>query len=215
MAEITTRMKNRRHRLTQAQRLDLWQRWRKGQRITDIAVGLYLRPGSVHHEVSYRGGIAPAIARRNPHALSLAEREEISRELNAGRSLRSIADQLGRSPSTISREVRRNGGYVVYRAADADQRAEQQARRPKACKLRQNPALCRLVAAKLKLQWSPEQIAGWLKAQYANDTSMHVSHETIYRSLFIQARGVLKKQLRDELRTARRMRTPKKSKAHK
>jgi IS30 family transposase len=136
----------------------------------------------------------------------LAEREEISRGVVAHRSLRAIAASLGRSPSTVSRELRRNGGRRCYRAGKADQAAWDRARRPKTCRLVQNRALARTVAEKLELEWSPEQIAGWLKRRYPDNENDQVSHETIYRSLFIQARGALKKALLQHLRRSRAMR---------
>jgi IS30 family transposase len=139
-------------------------------------------------------------------ALTLSEREEISRALALGHSLRSIAAQVGRSPSTISREIKRNGGYDDYRAAQADQAAWDRAHRPKPCKLAGNRLLSRKVAEKLRLLWSPEQIAGWLKVEFPGEEHNQVSHETIYRSLFIQARGVLKKELMQHLRSKRTIR---------
>jgi IS30 family transposase len=129
----------------------------------------------------------------------MAEREEISRAVVAGRSIRSIAAQLDRAPSTISREINRNGGRGCYRASQAEQATWDRGRRPKTCKLVENRALANIVAGKLQLQWSPEQIAGWLKYAYADDESYRVSHETIYRSLYIQARGALKKELQQPL----------------
>ena len=140
---------------------------------------------------------------RSRLALTLSEREEISRGLATQQSLRAIAKQLGRSPSTISREIHRNLGYDNYRATQADQAAWDKAQRPKICKLSRNPTLCRIVAVKLQLNWSPEQIAGWLKKAYPKEEHNQVSHETIYRSLFIQARGVLKKELQLYLRSQR------------
>jgi IS30 family transposase len=141
--------------------------------------------------------------------LSLSDREEISRGLVAAKSLRQIATSLNRAPSTISREIQRNGGYQCYRATQADQAAWDRAHRPKLCKLACYPALTRRVATKLKHHWSPKQIAGWLKRTYPNEEHKHVSHETIYRSLFIQARGVLKKELQLYLRTQRAIRRAK------
>ena len=141
------------------------------------------------------GGICPAVRKRSRLALSLAEREEISRGLVAGFSLRSIAERLMRSPSTVSREIKHNGGRRGYRAVKADKRAWEQALRPKACKLVLNDRLRQAVIRKLKHYWSPQQIAGWLKRAYANSKAMNVSHETIYRSLYVQARGALKKEL--------------------
>jgi IS30 family transposase len=152
------------------------------------------------------GGIRPPQRCRSQFALSVAEREEISRALAAGRSIRSIARLLGRAPSTVSREIQRNGGLGCYRATQADQATWDRACRPKTCKLVQSPKLANIVAGKLQLQWSPQQIAGWLKHAYAHDESRQVSHETIYRSLFIQARGALKKELLQHLRRTRAMR---------
>jgi IS30 family transposase len=139
-------------------------------------------------------------------ALTLEEREEISRGTVAGHSIRSIATALGRSPSTVSRELQRNGGRQYYRASQAEKAAWDRACRPKRCKLVANRALAQLVARKLEQLWSPDQIAGWLKRTYPNDENYQVSHETIYRSLFIQARGALKKELLQHLRSRRTMR---------
>jgi IS30 family transposase len=153
-----------------------------------------------------RGGIAPAVHRRSRLALTLAEREDISRGIASGSSLREIAKHLDRAVSTLSREVSRHGGRSIYRAHDADQQAWDSALRPKSCLLAMRSKLRKIVASRLILDWSPEQISGWLKQHYPDDESMRVSHETIYRSLFIQARGVLKKELMDHLRSKRRMR---------
>jgi IS30 family transposase len=139
-------------------------------------------------------------------ALELSEREEISRGVMAGRSMRTMAYALGRAPSTVSREIGRNGGLGVYRASEADASAWQRARRPKRCKLARNRTLAQLVAEKLRLEWSPRQVAGWLKRTYPQDETRQVSHETIYRTLFIQARGALKKELLQHLRRTRAMR---------
>ena len=160
---------------------------------------------SVFSVLSPSGGIRPPERRRAARALSLAEREEVSRGLVAGRLLRSIAVQLGRAPSTISREVGRNGGRDRYRATRSDQAAWERALRPKPCKLACHPRLRRTVSAKLRRRWSPEQIAGWLK-HCAPDQEHRVSHETIYKSLYIQARGVLKKELLEHLRAQRTIR---------
>jgi IS30 family transposase len=138
--------------------------------------------------------------------LTLVEREEISRGLVAGHSLRAIASQLGRAPSTVSRELRRNGGRRAYRATQADRAAWGQSLRPKTCKLAENRSLARAVAQKLSQRWAPEQIAGWLKRLYPDDERMQVSHETIYKSLFIQARGALKKELQQYHRKTRALR---------
>mgnify|MGYP000507039495 CR=1 FL=1 len=161
---------------------------------------------SIFFQLAPYGGIRPAPRRRSRLALSLSEREEISRGIVAQRSIRLMASLLGRSPSTVSREIRRNGGYDRYRAARADERAWDGARRPKRCKLATQPRLRQVVAMKLGLNWSPEQIAGWLKRAHPGDGSCQVSHETIYRTLFIQARGALKKELLQHLRRTRAMR---------
>ena len=199
----------RRRNLTATERSDLWARWKGGQSLSDIARALDRKPGTIHRFLSASGGIAPAARCRSSRALSSAEREEISRGLSAGLSARQIAVQLGRQPSTICREIGRNGGRSKYRASVADLQAWRRARRPKACKLACNRRLQRAVAAKLQLQSSPEQIAGWLRQSFPTDKCMRVSHETIYRSLFIQARGVLKKELMSHLRSTRRMRRSK------
>ena len=159
--------------------------------------------------VGLNGGIAPAPRRRARVALRGDEREEISRGIAAGQSMRQIAQRLGRSPSTVSREIRRNGGCSAYRASEAETSAWERALRPKSCRLARHSELRWRVAQKLALQWSPEQVSGWLKRQFPADQGMQISHETIYRSLFIQTRGVLKKQLMAHLRTARQMRQAK------
>ena len=184
----------------------MWDRWQKGDSMRTIA-GLFDRGhASVQRILSATGGIRPPPRGRSRLSLTLAEREEISRGLVAGNSIRSVAASLGRAPSTVSREVNRNGGRRRYRANKADQAAWDRAHRPKRCKLVENRALARIVAKKLKQLWSPEQIAGWLKRTYPNDESYQVSHETIYRSLYIQARGALKKELLQHLRRTRIMR---------
>ena len=195
---------------TARQRAELWERWKSGQCVADIARSLGRRNKSgVYRILAVNGGIAPAPRQRAPVALKLEEREEISRGVAAGRSIRRIAQDLGRAPSTISREIRRNGGCSAYRASEADRRAWERALRPKPCRLARHARLRWRVAQKLALQWSPEQISGWLKRQFPCDQSMQVSHEAIYRSLFIQTRGVLKKELMAHLRTARQMRQAK------
>jgi len=195
---------------TAKQKAELWERWKSGQCVADIARALERRNKSgVYRILALNGGIAPAPRRRALLALRLEEREEISRGIAAGRSIRQIARDLGRSPSTVSREIRRNGGSKAYRASRADRRAWDQALRPKPCRLALYAPLRWRVAQKLVLQWSPEQIAGWLKQQFPTDQDMQLSHETIYRSLFIQTRGVLKKELTAHLRTARQMRQAK------
>lgn len=189
-----------------SQRAVIWDRWRKGETIHQIAGRFDRFHSSIQRILAETGGIRPAQRRRSRSALTLAEREEISRGVVAGRSIRSIAASIGRAPSTISRELRRNGGAGGYRASSADQAAWESAHRPKVCKLVQNRALALVVASKLRLEWSPEQIAGWLRHTYPDDESYQVSHETIYRSLFIQTRGALKKELMAHLRRTRGMR---------
>jgi IS30 family transposase len=184
----------------------MWERWRQGDSLQKIAQLFERNHSSVERILAETGGICPAQRCRSGRALTLAEREEISRAVVAGQSIRSIAASLGRAPSTVCREVKRNGGLDGYRANQADQRAWDRARRPKPCKLVVNRKLANIVASKLQLQWSPEQIAGWLKQAYASDEGYHVSHETIYRSLYIQARGALKKELLEHLRRTRNMR---------
>src|SRR4249920_940650 len=191
---------------TESQRALMWERWQKGESLQQIAQLFDRNHSSVQGILAATGGIRPAPRCRSRLALSLSEREEISRALVAGHSMRSIAAQLGRAPSTISPEIKRNQGQEGYRASQADQSAWDRGRRPKAGKLAKNRALARIVAGKLQLQWSPEQVAGWLKRTYPDDTSRQVSHETIYRSLFIQARGALKKELVEHLRRTRVMR---------
>jgi len=191
---------------TESQKALMWERWQKGESLQQIAQLFDRNHSSIQPILAATGGIRPAPRCRSRLALTLAEREEISRAVVAGESIRSIATQLDRAPSTVSREIKRNGGRQCYRASQADQSAWGRGRRPKAGKLAENRPLARIVAGKLQLQWSPEQIAGWLKRTYPDDTSCRVSHETIYRSLFIQARGALKKELVEHLRRTRVMR---------
>ena len=189
-----------------AQKAEMWDRWQQGETLHSIARLFDRHHTSVRGILAVTGGIRPPERRRSRLALTLAEREEISRGIARDLSLQAIATRLKRAPSTISREVRRNGGLKCYRASQADQAAWDRARRPKPCKLVINRALARIVAKKLRRFWSPEQIAGWLKQEHPEDESHQVSHETIYRSLFIQARGALKKELQQHLRTRRAMR---------
>jgi IS30 family transposase len=191
---------------SETQKAMMWERWRKGESLQQIAQLFDRNHSSIQRILAETGGIRPAKRRRAPLALTFAEREEISRSLATGHSIRSIAELLKRAPSTISREINRNGGLDGHRASCADQAAWDRAHRPKSCKLAANPALARIVASKLQLQWSPEQIAGWLKHAYPGNEDYQVSHETIYRSLFIQARGALKKELLAHLRRTRVMR---------
>jgi IS30 family transposase len=191
---------------TAAQRAEIWDRWQRGESLKSIG-RLFDRPSScIYNMLAPTGGIRPPPRQRSRLALTLAEREEISRGLARDLSLRAIAARLGRAPSTISREVNRNGGLGHYRGTRADQAAWDRAQRPKPCKLASEPALNRLVASKLRAHWSPEQIAGWLKRTYPEHENRQVSHETIYRTLFIQARGALKKELQQHLRSQRAIR---------
>jgi IS30 family transposase len=194
---------------TTAERTEMWDRWQRGESLRAIGRAFGKPSSSIYYQISPHGGIRPAPRRRSKFALTLSEREEISRGIVAHHSIRSMATQLGRSPSTVSREVHRNGGYNRYRAARADERAWSQACRPKQCKLAKSPWLRRVVSQKLRLIWSPEQIAGWLKRTYLGDEVCYVSHETIYRSLFVQARGVLKKELQQYLKSKRTIRRSK------
>lgn len=196
--------------LSATEKAELWRRWRNGESLSDIGRALARHAGSIHGVVALRGGISPPALKRSRLALSMSERESISRGLAAGCSLSEIASELGRAPSTISREVQRNGGVAKYRAARADERAWRSAKRPKVNKLANNAKLKALVAEKLQSDWSPQQIAGWLKAT-GRPKSMQVSHETIYRSLYLQTRGVLGRELLDRLRSGRRFRRGKTS----
>jgi IS30 family transposase len=191
---------------SESQKALMWERWQKGDSLQQIAQLFDRNHSTVQGILSRTGGIRPAPRRRSRLALTLAEREEISRAVVTGQSIRSVARQLGRAPSTISRELQRNGGQQCYRASQADQIAWDRSCRPKICKLVENRALAHIVADKLRLQWSPEQIAGWLKRTYPDDANSLVSHETIYRSLYIQARGALKKELLQHLKRPRVMR---------
>jgi IS30 family transposase len=192
--------------LSLTQRTEIWSRWKSGQSLHEIGRAFGKPHTSIRCLLLPRGGIPPAARRRSRLALTLAEREDISRGIASGSSIREIARHLDRAASTVSREVARHGGRPEYRANEADDQAWESALRPKPCLLAIHEKLQKMVASKLILDWSPEQISGWLKIQYPDDESMRVSHETIYRSLFIQARGVLKKELMGHLRSKRRMR---------
>src|ERR1700690_1751816 len=196
----------KRSRLSPTQETDVWKRWKAGQSLHEIGRAFDKPHTSIRHLLLPRGGIAPAVRHRSRLALTRAEREDISRGIASGSSLREIARHLARAASTVGREVTRHGGRPTYRAHDADDHAWNLALRPKKCLLALHPRLREVVTSKLLLDWSPKQISGWLKTEYLKDEGMRVSHETIYRSLFIQARGVLKKELLDHLRTKRRMR---------
>ena len=194
--------------LSHEQKAQLWARWKAGDSVSDIARSLEVAGSRIHHVLAFTGGIVPVKHKRASRALRLEEREEISRGIAAGDSLRRIAARLQRPVCTISRELSRNGGRCAYRASEADALAWQRAGRPKRCRLAANAALRYVVAGKLGAKWSPEQIAGWLKEEFPTDAEMRISHETIYRTLFMQARGALKKELIAHLRTAKRLRRP-------
>jgi len=189
----------------------MWERWRQGDTLREVARQLERRPSSIFKKLSSSGGIQSAERSRSARALSLTDREVISRGLASNKSLRTIARELNRAPSTISREVARNGGSVRYRAATADQATWKRAVRPKLCKLAMQVKLAKIIAKKLKRFWSPQQIAGWLKRRYPDDERYHMSHEAIYRTLYIQTRGALKKELLACLRSKRVIRRSKHS----
>src|SRR5688572_940443 len=198
-----------RHSLdTTAQREELWRRYKAGETILGIAQALGQGRNNLYRVLEATGGIAPRRRRRSPRVLSFREREEISRGIAAGETFRAIARRLSRAVSTISQEVGRHGGRRGYRAAQADAAAWESARRPKPCRLANHRRLQRIVALKLKQDWSPQQITGWLKDRHPENPEMWVSHETIYHSLFVQARGALKKELVGHLRSRRRLRRP-------
>ena len=196
---------------TAPEKAEMWDRWQRGESLNAIARAFETSHSAISKNFVRFGGIRPPDQQRSRLALTLSEREEISRGIVVGFSLRMIARQLDRAPSTISREINRNGGLKRYRANQSDNAAWARAHRPKPCKLAENLQLSRIIASKLKCHWSPEQIAGWLKKAYAGNERLQVSHETIYRSLFIQARGALRKELVQYLRTKRIIRRPKKA----
>jgi IS30 family transposase len=196
----------KRFRLSATQRAEIWRRWKAGQSLHAIGRALSRAHPVVHRLLKQHGGIAPTVRRRSQRVLTLAEREDISRGIASSCSLRVIAQRLRRAPSTVSREVARHGGRAQYRGSEADQQAWDSALRPKRCLLATHRKLRKIVASKLALNWSPQQISGWLKQHYPDDKSLRMSHETIYRSLFIQARGVLKIELIQHLRSRRRIR---------
>ncbi len=199
----------RRIYFTSEQRSEIWDRWQRGESMSSIGRGFDRDSSSIYPLLSRTGGIRPPERKRLRLALTLGERELISRGIAALHSIRSIAQELCRPASTVSREISRNGGYDNYRTVDAENQAWVRALRPKRCKLSTNKLLQRVISNKLTIHWSPEQIAGWLKRRYPNEEHNQVSHETIYRSLFVQARGVLKKELMQYLRSKRTIRRSK------
>lgn len=199
-------MKRAKKLWTLAERAQMWAAWRRGESLRQIGAALHRASPTIHWQIREKGGIAPPIRSRAAHQLTESQREEISRGLVEGVSLRELARRLQKSPSTISREVARNGGRDRYRATKAEAASWARARRPKKCVLSSNTSLRDAVASKLMEDWSPQQIAGWLRDTYENMPAMQVSHETIYRTLFIQARGALRKELTDYLRSKKQIR---------
>jgi IS30 family transposase len=189
--------------MSDQQRRELWRLWASGMGFSEIGRAIGHPPGSIFTVVKQTGGYVPPPRTRRTGTLALPEREEISRGLARGDSMRQIARLLRRAASTISREIGRNRGRRRYRAVDADDRAWRRAKRPKRCRLARNPVLRGYVAARLREDWSPEQIAGMLKKRHRAGSRMRVSHETIYKSLFVQSRGVLAKALQQHLRSRR------------
>lgn len=204
-------MRKRWQRFSAEELRQLWKMWKDGRTYDEIGQAFSVGHNSVYTIVSRHGGLIPRERTRSERVVSFAEREEISRGLASGSSMRSIARRLGRAPSTISREIRRHGGADEYRAKEADTEAWDRSRRPKPCRLSLNQELRRVVSEKLKADWSPEQISRWLVMSYPSDSEMRVSHETIYRTLYVQARGALKKELVAHLRRQRGMRHSRKS----
>jgi IS30 family transposase len=200
--------------LSATQRAEVWRRWKAGESLHAIGRAVGKNHVVVHLLLKRHGGIAPTSHRRSKRVLTLAEREDISRGIASGCSLRTIAQQVRRAPSTVSREVARHGGRTQYRAGNADSQAWESALRPKPCRLATDSKLQDLVASKLLQDWSPRQISGWLKTEYPNDENLRVSHETIYRSLFLQARGALKQELIQHLRSKRRIRRSRHASVH-
>ena len=189
--------------MSDAAKRELWDRWKQGESISQISRALAKPPGSVFTVLKANGGYVPPVRTRRAGTLTAGEREEISRGLARGHSMRTIARTMGRPASTVAREIARNKGRRGYRGVDAEDRAWARARRVKPCLLAQAPVLREFVAEKLAQDWSPEQIAGHLAKTYSPGSGMRVSHETIYKSLFIQARGALKKELQQHLRSGR------------
>ena len=199
-------MRKPREIMTPQDHKTIWQGWHVGRSLSDLGRDVDKAPASIFGYLRQYGGIEPAIPTRSERTLSLSEREEISRGIVSGLSFRAIADGLGRSPSTVSREVNRNGGCRHYRAIKSDNAAWKRAKRPKECALSLRASLCEAVSEKLGKRWSPQQVSGWLKREYPDDETMRVSHETIYKTLYIQSRGVLKRELQALLRRKRKFR---------
>ena len=201
-------MARKRREYSARERRELWERWKRAESISEIGRALDRERGTIHRTIRAYGGVAPPERRRSRLALTLKEREEISRGAAVGESARGIAARLGRSPSTVTRELGRHGGRSTYRATKADRQAWDRGQRPQRCKLARQPLLRGIVAAKLREDWSPEQISGWLRLEFPGDETMRVSHETIYLTLFVQARGALKRELLTHLRRSGSIRRP-------
>jgi IS30 family transposase len=202
------------HRLTEADRLEIQRRVTAGETFATAAAAVGCSTKSIQRFMAWTGAMRPAVRKRSPRHLSLEDREVVLRGLLAGEAFRGIAMRLGKAPSTISREVGRNGGRRAYRVARAEDAAVRHARRPKPCKLIENSRLRNEVERRLVLRWSPQQISARLVRDYPEDQEMRVSHETIYRSLFVQARGALRKELAACLRTGRTQRCSHKRTEH-
>src|SRR5215471_9175471 len=173
--------------LTESEKTELWDRYRAGESPNAVARHMGRSREAVVYHLAQTGGVRPRPRTRSPRALMPWEREEVSRGMAAGEGCRAIARRLGRPHSTVSREVKRNGGRERYRAADADRAAQRRGRRPKPSKLELSPRLRVVVEELLELLWSPEQISAWLKLEYPDDPAMQISHESIYLSLFVQS----------------------------
>lgn len=199
-------MKRAKRTFTQGEKDLIFNLWKQGTGFSDIGRVLDAAPGTVFTALRESGGIKPKSRKRNSRHLTLSEREEIRVALSAKMSLRAIARMLNRSPSTISREVARNRGRRYYKAVDADNRAKRMAKRPKLSVLELNSELRQIVMSKLELKWSPEQISGWLRVEYSRKKSMQVSHETIYKSIYVRAKGVIHHSFSQHLRRSRPMR---------
>ena len=204
-------LRRKRRWYTSVEKSEMWDRWQQGESLNAIARAFETSHSAITKNFARFGGFRPPDRQRSRLALTPSQREEVSRGIVGGLSLSTIAGQLDRAPSTINQEIKRNGGLKRYRANQADEAAWDRAHRPKPCKLVGNLQLQRIIASKLQCHWSPDQIAGWLKKAHAGNERLQVSHETIYRSLFIQARGVLKRKLLQHLRTRRVMRYPQKT----
>lgn len=192
--------------MTNERKASIWQLWSQGYPMSHISREIEKPPATVYSYLLYHGGIEPRLRIRRKNSLTFEERESISRGLASGGSIRSIARYIDRSPSTVSREISRNGGSARYRASLAEKAFIKRSKRPKPYLLAENAALRAIVTNLLEADWSPEQISGWLKSSSCDGKQMHVSHETIYKSLFIQTRGLFRKELKKHLRTKRMFR---------